>query len=71
MEKKQDVAHTYTTSQVIAACAISKSPTTVKLLNAMNARSKRTVNSSQRHQTRRSTRHTILRCGVDWFSPVV
>jgi len=29
-------------------CAISKSPTTAKLLNAMNARSKSTVNSSQR-----------------------
>jgi len=31
-------------------------------LNATNVRSKSTVNSSQRCQTRRSTRHTILRC---------
>jgi len=31
-------------------------------LNVTNARSKSTVNSSQRRQTRRSTRHTILRC---------
>jgi len=30
--------------------------------NAMNARSKCTVNSSQCRQTRRSTRRTILRC---------
>jgi len=43
-------------------CAISKSLTTAKLLNATNARSKYAVNSSQRHQTRWSTRHTILRC---------
>ena len=43
-------------------CAISKSPTTAKLLNATNARSNNAVNSSQRRQTRRSTRHTILRC---------
>jgi len=42
--------------------AISKSLTTAKLLNVTNAMSKRTVNSSQRRQTRRSTRHTILRC---------
>jgi len=42
--------------------AISKSLTTAKLLNGTNARSKRTVNSSQHHQTLRSTRHTILRC---------
>jgi len=53
--------------------AISKSPTTAKLLNGMNARSKRTVNSSQHRETRRSTRHTILRRDeltvwrVDWF----
>ena len=43
-------------------CVILKSPMTVKLLNATNARSKSTVNSSQRLQTRQSTRHTILRC---------
>jgi len=42
--------------------AISKSLTTAKLLNATNARSKRTVISSQHRQARRSTRHTILRC---------
>ena len=71
--KKRDVAHTCTTWQVIAACAISKSPTTAKLLNATSARSKSTFNSSQRRQTRRLTRHTILRCDeltvwrVDWF----
>jgi len=35
---------------------------TAKLLNATNARSTSTVNSSQRRQTRRSSRHTILRC---------
>ena len=52
---------------------ISKSPTMAKLLNAMSARSKSTVNSSQCHQTWRSTRHTILQCDkltmwrVDWF----
>jgi len=43
-------------------CAILKSPTTAKILNATNARLKSTVNSSQRRETRRSTRHTILRC---------
>ena len=43
-------------------CAISKSPTTAKILNATNAKLKSTVNSSQRRETRRSTRHTILRC---------
>jgi len=54
-------------------CVISKSPMTAKLLNAMNSRSKSTVNSSQCRQTQRSTRHTILRCDeltvwqVDWF----
>ena len=58
--KKRDVADTCTTWQVIAACAISKSPTTAKLLNATNARSKSMVNSSQHHQTRWSTHHTIL-----------
>jgi len=42
--------------------AISKSPTTAKLLNGTNVRSKRTVNLSQHRETRRSTRHTILRC---------
>jgi len=54
--------------------ATSKSPTMAKLLNATNARrSKCTVNSSQRHQTRRSTHRTILRYDelimwpVDWF----
>ena len=52
--------------------AISKSLTMAKLLNGMNARSKRTVISSQHHQTRRSARHTILRCEltvwrVHWF----
>jgi len=73
--KKWDIVHTCPTWQVIAAraisrckfffsytVAISKSPTTAKLLNATNARSRSTVNSSQRRQTRRSTRHTILRC---------
>ena len=66
-------AHTCTTWQVIAACAMSKSLTTAKLLNATNARSKSTVNSSQRRQTRRSTWHTILRWieltvwRIDWF----
>jgi len=60
--KKRDVAHLCTTWQVIAACAILKSLTTAKLLNVTNATSKSTVNSSQRRQTRRSTRHTILRC---------
>ena len=49
--KKRDVAHTWTTWQVIAACAILKSPTTAKLLSATNAMSKSTVNSSQRLQT--------------------
>jgi len=59
--------------KLIAACAISKSLTTAKLLNATKARWKSTVNSSQRRQTQRSTRHTILRCDeltvwrVDWF----
>jgi len=59
--------------KLIAACAISKSPTTTKLLSAMNARSKSTVNSSQRRQTWWSTHHTILRCDelpawrIDWF----
>ena len=54
-------------------CVISKSPMMVKLLNATNARSKSTVNSSQRLQTGQSTHHTILRCDeltvcrVDWF----
>jgi len=57
-------------------CVILKSPMTMKLLNATNARSKSMVNSSQRlqtWQTRQSTRHTILRCDevtmwrVDWF----
>jgi len=32
------------------------------VLDAMNASSKSMVNSSQRHQTRWSTHHTILRC---------
>jgi len=70
--EKRDVIHTCTTWQVIAACAILKLPITAKLLNATNAGSKSTVNSSQRYQTRRSTRHTILRCDkltvwrVDW-----
>ena len=59
--------------KLIAACAISKSVTTAKLLNATKARWKSTVNSSQRRQTQRSTRHTILQCDeltvwrVDWF----
>ena len=54
-------------------CAISKSSTTAKLLNATNAKSKSTANSSQRRQTRRSARHTVLRCDeltvwrVDWL----
>ena len=54
-----------------------KSLTTAKLLNASNARSKSTVNSSQHRQTRRSTRHTFLRCDeltvwrVDWFPRAV
>ena len=55
-------AHSCPTWQVIAACAVLKSPTTAKLLNATSARSKSTFNSSQRRQTRRLTRHTILRC---------
>jgi len=73
LERNKTLHITCTTWQVIAACAILKSPTTAKLLNASNARSKSTVNSSQRRQTRRSTRHTILRCDeltvwrVDWF----
>ena len=71
--KKRDVAHTCTTWQVIAACAMSKSLTTAKLLNATNAGSRSTVNLSQHRQTRWSTRHTILWCDeltvwrVDWF----
>ena len=36
--KKRGIAHTCTTWQVIAASAISKSPTTAKLLNATNVR---------------------------------
>ena len=46
---------------------------TAKLLNATNVRSKSMVSLSQRCQTRRSTRHTILWCDelsvwwVDWF----
>jgi len=49
--------------KLIAACAISKSLTTAKLLNATKARWNSTVNSSQRRQTQQSTRHMILRCG--------
>jgi len=48
-----------TKQDITAACAISKSPTMAKLLNA---RSKGRVNSSQRRPTRRLTRHTILQC---------
>jgi len=40
----------------------STSATSAKLLNATNARSKSTVTSSQRRQTRQSTRQTILCC---------
>jgi len=53
-------------------CAISKSLTTAKLLNATNAKSKSMVNSSQCLQTRRSA-HMVLRCDeltvwrVDWL----
>ena len=71
--KKRDIAHTCTTWQVIGACVISKSPTTAKLLNATNARSKSMVTSSQRCQKRQSSCHTILQCDkltmwrVDWF----
>ena len=50
LERNRDVVHTCTTWQVIAACAMSKSLTTAKLLNATNARSKV-----------RSTRHNAVR----------
>jgi len=59
MWKEQDVARTCTKWQVIAACAILKSPTTAKLLNAMNAKSKSTV-SAVRHDGQLVTRF----CGV-------
>jgi len=60
LERNKTLHITCSTWQVIAACAISKSLMTAKLLNVMNARSKSTVNSSQHCQTRRSTCHTIL-----------
>ena len=50
-------------------CVISKPLMTAKFLNATNARSKSTVNSSQHRQTRRSTRQTILRCDELTGSP--
>jgi len=62
LERNETLHITCTIWQVIAACAILKTPMTAKLLNVTNARSKSTVNSSQRHQTQRSTRHTILQC---------
>jgi len=73
LERNKTLHITCSTWQVIAACAISKSLMTAKLLNVMNARSKSTVNSSQHCQTRRSTCHTILQYDeltvwpVDWF----
>jgi len=66
--KKRDVAHTCTTWQVncsVCNIEVTKSLATAKLLRAKNARSKSTVNLSQRRQTRWSTRHTVWR--VDWF----
>jgi len=61
--ERNEMLHTHVQhGKLIAACAISKSPATAKLLSAKNTRLKSTVNSSQRRQTRWSTRHTILRC---------
>ena len=62
LKETRDVAHTCTTWQYIAACASSKSLTTAKLLNETSTRSKSTVNSSQRCQTRQSTHLAILQC---------
>jgi len=67
--ERNETLHTRTTWQVIAACAISKSPTTAKLLSVTSARSKSTVNSSQCRQIQWSTRHTILGCGELTGSP--
>jgi len=61
LKETRRCTYMYNMASHCSQCAISNSLMMAKLLNATNARLKSTLNSSQRYQTLRSTRHNIFR----------